>query len=93
MATFIRPRATVICAKVGDDAILYDDQGGTYFGLNSVGSRTWELAGQGLSLDAIQAVIEKEFDVEPERLANDLDKLATEMAARGLWDVELSPLE
>jgi hypothetical protein len=66
-----------VCSRVLDgDAVLLDLNTGTYFGLNEVGSRFWELLGQqGRRLGDIKRSLLEEFDVDEPTLSRDLEEL------------------
>jgi hypothetical protein len=61
----------VIGTRQGDTTVLLDVNGGTYYTLNEVGGRIWELLGTGLAVPAIIAQLQKEYDVGPETLKAD----------------------
>jgi hypothetical protein len=70
--------------EVGDEVMLLDLATGTYFGLNAVGGRFWQLLEEGKSpVEASEAML-AEFDVAPEVLDHDLEALLDELAAQGL---------
>jgi len=80
----IRPSENVVMREVGDEVMLLDLATGTYFGLNSVGGRFWQLLENGKSpLEARETML-AEFDVAPEVLDSDLEALLDELAVQGL---------
>jgi len=79
----------VVSRQIGDEIVLMDLESGTYFGLNQVGSRVWELTGAGpQSLSALRDRIVEEFDVADEVAEQDLVKLLEQLASRGLLIAE-----
>lgn len=66
---------TVVARMVGDEVVILDLNGGTYFGLDPVGARIWELIGEGWPLSRICEVMLVEFDVTQERMERDLLQL------------------
>lgn len=78
---------SVVIAPVGEEGVALDLRDGVYYGLNPVAIRTWQLAGSGASLGAIEAALLSEFDVEPSVLAVDLRALLTDLSERGLLRV------
>lgn len=66
------------------EAVLLDLASGTYFGLNPVGSRVWELISASKTVGEIRVVIQQEFDVTDDVLTRDLDELFTTLEKRGL---------
>lgn len=78
-------RAPDVLARVLDgEAVLLDLASGTYFGLNEVGTRVWDLVGERRTVASIREALLAEYDVTPDRLAADLDELLSLLAARGL---------
>ncbi len=59
-------RDGVVARAVGDEMVLLDVNGGTYFTLNAVGSVIWQRLGVGADLEGLVAAIIADFDVEPE---------------------------
>ena len=52
--------------------VLLDTQSGTYFGLNAVGSRIWELASEPYRIQDVVTVLLDEFAVSKEQLERDV---------------------
>ena len=77
----------VIARQVGDETVLLDLNRGTYFGLDPIGARIWELICQNLTLAAISDVIVEEYNVSREIIEKDLLKLAEDLAAQKLVQV------
>lgn len=74
----------VLARKVGEETVMLHLTDGTYFGLDPVGTRIWELLGEGNSLSEICEVMIDEYDVSRETIERDVMSLAEELAARGL---------
>lgn len=75
----------VVTREVEGETVLLDLASGTYFGLNAVGGRVWELIdGDGLTLDQICGCIETEFEVARKVVDGDITALARELVERGL---------
>ena len=74
----------VVSREVGDETMLLDLSSGTYFGLDPVGARFWQLLEEGRSpLDA-RETLAAEYDVDPAQLERDLEALLDELASHGL---------
>ena len=79
---FATPR--VLCKDLGDEAILLDLETETYFGLNSIGNRFWELVTTAPTIrEALDAMLE-EYDVAPDELERDMGELIEDLVGRGL---------
>jgi hypothetical protein len=59
-------------SRVGDETVILHLGSGTYFGLDPVGTRVWELLAEPRGLTGICARMEGEFDVAPEVLRADV---------------------
>ena len=78
----ISPNAMV--KQVGDETVILHLGSGTYFGLDAVGTRIWQLMGDGKSLNEICEVVLDEYDVSREDLERDVTYLINELVAQDL---------
>jgi hypothetical protein len=76
--------AQVMARTIGDESVILDLASGTYFGLDPVGARIWELMGEGRTLADICTTMLEEYEVERAQLEADVLRLAAELAERGL---------
>ena len=83
----ITPRQDVLSRVLDGEAVLLDLESGTYFGLNDVGTRVWQLIVAGSSVGEIKSALIDEFDVSADRLSRDLDELLLGLEKRGLVDL------
>jgi len=74
----------VMTRTVGEETVILDLATGTYFGLDPVGARIWELVGEGKSLGEVCEQMLEEYEVSREELEGDVLRLAEELAGRGL---------
>jgi len=74
----------VMCRVLDGEAVLLDLTSGKYLGLNDVGTRVWELIGEGKPYGAIRGALLAEFDVEAAVLEHDLGALLADMQTRAL---------
>ncbi|NLR69427.1 PqqD family protein [Novosphingobium sp. ERN07] len=74
----------VVAREVGEETMLLDLASGTYFGLNPVGGRFWQLLEEGRSAAEARDCLLDEFEVEADVLDADLSTLLDELAAKGL---------
>jgi hypothetical protein len=74
----------VMARLVGEEIVILDLAAGTYFGLDPVGARIWQLMGEGRTLAEICATMLEEYEVEREQLEVDVLRLAAELLERGL---------
>ena len=73
--------------RVRDEMALLNLDTGVYFGLDEVGARMWELAAEHGRLQLVAEQMEKEYDVDPARLREDLLRLVDELIAKGLLEI------
>ena len=80
----IRLSDDVVSREVGEETMLLDLASGTYFGLDPVGGRFWQLLEEGKSpLEARDQLLE-EYEVGAEVLERDLERLLADLAANRL---------
>jgi hypothetical protein len=84
----VRVTANTLSREVHGETVLLQLDSGEYFGLDELGTRIWQLIGETGDLDRVQATLLAEYDVEAAVLAEDLERLIGELAARHLIDVE-----
>lgn len=74
--------------EIGGEAVILDLASSSYFGLNTVGARFWQLAQEAGDLPAICDRLIEEFDVGREQLEQDLVELLRQLSDAGLARVE-----
>jgi hypothetical protein len=74
----------VIARQVGDETVMLDLANGTYFSLDLVGARIWQLLGEGKTLAEICDVMTDEYDVAGDEIERDVLSLVEELTAHGL---------
>ena len=77
----------VVSRAVGDETVILDLESGTYFGLDSIGARVWQMMEEGRTLSEICDVMVDEYDVSRETLEQDAVRLASELAAKRLISI------
>lgn len=76
--------AQVMARQVGYETVILDLASGTYFGLDPVGARIWQLMGEGKTLSEICDTMLDEYEVTRDALERDVIELAQELSAQGL---------
>ena len=76
--------AQVMARQVGDETVILDLASGTYFGLDPIGARIWQLIGEGKALGEICEALLAEYEVSSEQLQGDLERLLQELGSKGL---------
>jgi hypothetical protein len=74
----------VMSRNLGEDCVMLDLASGTYFGLDEVGARVWQLLAEGKSVSETCEVLAREYDASREQIDADVRLLVDELAANGL---------
>jgi len=64
--------AQVMARTVGDETVILDLASGTYYGLDPVGARIWQLMSEGQSLAQLCGQMLDEYEVTRENLERDV---------------------
>lgn len=80
----VRVPEDVIFRELNGEAVILDLDNGTYFGLNSVGMRIWQLCEQHGSLHEVWEAMQREFDVPGDELQSDLLAFVNQLSSKGL---------
>ncbi len=78
----------VMARQVGDETVILDLASGTYFGLEPVGARIWQLMGEGRTLAEICDTMLAEYDAAREVLEGDVIRLAEELLDKKLIGIQ-----
>ena len=76
-----------IFRELDGEAVILNLESVTYFGLDAVGTRIWQLVEEHGRLQTVFDVMRRKFDVEPDVLERDLLKLVGQLAEKGLGKV------
>jgi len=69
----------VLSQEVSGETVLLDMQSESYFGLDEVGTRIWQLLQEKHSLQEVFDVMLEEYDVEEKQLEKDLSELLNKL--------------
>ena len=78
----------VISQEVSGETVLLDLESENYFGLDTVGTRIWQLIKENDDLQAIYNTLLEEYEVEEQRLQTDLEAILGEVTQLGLVTLE-----
>lgn len=84
----IRIADQVVFRDVAGEAVLLNLATGTYFGLDTVGTRMWHLIADHGSTERVVETLLAEYEVEEERLRCDLDNLIRQLLEKGLMTTD-----
>lgn len=84
----VRINEETIFRELAGEAVLLQLKAGMYFGLDTVGTRLWQLIAEHGDLRRVFAQAREEFDVDDATLERDLLALVDNLLSRGLVVVE-----
>jgi hypothetical protein len=79
-----QPNPDVLFREIEGECVLLDLGSGTYFGLNEVGTRIWNLLREGLPEERITEIIAAEFDGDAATIRADVRHLLADLESRRL---------
>jgi Coenzyme PQQ synthesis protein D (PqqD) len=86
-ASMARITEDAVFRKLEAEAVILNLETGTYFGLDAVGTRIWELIQQQGRVDAVLEALLQEYEVEPARCERELLELLQQLSTKGLIEI------
>jgi hypothetical protein len=80
----VKPKPEVVFQEIEGELVLLDLDAGSYYALDEVGARCWELILEHDDLDGVVAAMLAEFEVDEATLRADLDVLFGQLRDAGL---------
>jgi Coenzyme PQQ synthesis protein D (PqqD) len=77
--SFPKRKDQVIAQKAASDFLLFNMDNGSYYSLNEVGSRIWELCDGKNSVAQVVATVAAEYDSPGNEVQNDILELLEEL--------------
>ena len=77
----------VLARPVADELVLLSLESEEYFGLDAVGARMWQLLSSEPTVHHAFEALLAEYDVDPETLAVDLERLLADLSSRKLIEL------
>ncbi len=93
MSATISDRSVVVAAKdqvscdLAGEAAILNIKSGVYYGLDPIGAQIWRLMQEPCAVGEIQHAITSEYEVEPNRCAQDVVTLIEKLLAEGLIEL------
>ena len=81
----------VVFRELDGEAVILNLDSGTYFGLDEIGTRIWTLIREHGALQPVFDTLQREFDVDPATLEEDLLALVSDLCLKGLSRVGGGP--
>lgn len=82
--TTFRLSPDVVVRELDGESVVLDLSSGRYFGLNGVGTRVWQLIGQGHAVDGLIKAVAAEYEADEATIERDVLALVEELETRGL---------
>lgn len=78
----------IVFRDLAGEAVILNLASGTYFGLNEVGTRMWNLLATDGSTEHVLATVLAEYEVEESQLRQDFETLLRALSEKGLIRVD-----
>lgn len=88
LSSNIKISREVMSQEVSGETVLLDLQSESYFGLDEVGTRIWQLLQEHGDLQKVFDILREEYDVDEKQLEKDLGELLVKLTDEGLITVE-----
>lgn len=85
--TVYKASTKYLYSEIDSEAVILDVNSGTYFGLNEVSNRIWQLLQTSTSKQQLVDQILAEYEVAESEVAKDIESLLKEMLDAGLVEV------
>ena len=73
-----------VSSDLEGEAVILDMESGSYYGLNEVGARIWELIQEPTSVQEVQEALLQEYEVSPEQCNRELKSVLQDLIEQGL---------
>jgi Coenzyme PQQ synthesis protein D (PqqD) len=77
------PKHVLVCS-LEKELVLLNLEAEYYFGLDEIGTRMWQAVTTAESIDDAYSMLSTEFDVDADRLRQDLSELLGKLTEKGL---------
>lgn len=84
LARRLAPSPEAATSAVGDETVILHLGSGAYYGLDAVGTRIWEMLGDGVATSEICRGLAEEYAVELRIVEEDARRFLTDLEAKGI---------
>ncbi|MDH3316860.1 MAG: PqqD family protein [Gammaproteobacteria bacterium] len=84
----VRPASSVLVRELEGEAVLLNLDTESYYGLDEIGARMWSAVNASDSVEAACQMLVAEYQVDAERLREDLQALIEEWIEHGLARID-----
>jgi hypothetical protein len=82
------PSPEALFRPMDNEAVVLDLASASYFGLNEVGARFWQILSENPEFQRAHSTLLSEYEVEPDQLMRDLLDISHRLAEAGLARIE-----
>jgi hypothetical protein len=82
--SYPRRQAQIIAQKGSEEVLLFNMDDGSYYALNEVGNRIWELCDGRHRMAEMVRVLAKEYNATPEILETDIVEVLEDLRSKNL---------
>ncbi len=82
LTSVVKRNPDLLFSKMDNEVVMLSTENSEYYGLNSVGSRIWEMMEQPVNVDKIIGKLLKEYDVERQQAETDILLLMAELKSK-----------
>ncbi len=72
--------------RIDDEIVLYESKKGEYFGLDAIGGVMWDAIVTYRTYEDALAFLQKYFDADKERIAEDFERIVEALRQNGLLE-------
>jgi hypothetical protein len=85
--TYIKRNKEVFASEIDDEVVMMHVDTGKYYGMDTVGSRIWELIAEEIQVKEVIGKLMEEYDVEEEQCKKDVLEFLNELYENKLVEV------
>jgi hypothetical protein len=87
LSTRVVQSPNMLHAVAGEEVMMMDVPGGSYYGLDAIGARIWALIAQPMTLDSVCGRLTSEYDVQEDVCQAEVLTFIEELVERRAVDV------
>ena len=89
LSNIVTNPSQVMARQVGNETVILDLSSGTYYGLDPVGARIWQLMSEGQTLAQVSEAMSLEYEVTREVIERDILVLVQTLTEKRLVSISV----
>ena len=85
--TVIHRSDALLSNNLGDDIVMMDIEQGSYYGLENVAARIWELTEEPVSFGSLCERLTGEYDISPEQCRQEVNTFLDDLLKRNIVEI------